>query len=106
MTDLSRVSIAAAVAVILLAPGADARAQGRGARSPEVGADRKVTFRLQAPNAKAVQVQGDFTAKTVDMAKDDQGVWSHTTEPLPPGSYQYWYVMDGLTMPDPVNTYV
>jgi len=53
-----------------------------------------------------VQVQGDVTAKTHDMTRDDKGVWSYTSEPLKPGSYQYWFVMDGLTMPDPVNTYV
>jgi enterochelin esterase family protein len=106
MADLSRVSIAAAVVVTLLTPSANAQTPGRGVLSPEVGADRTVTLRLQAPNAKAVQVQGDFTAKTLDMTKDDKGVWSHTSEPLKPGSYQYWYIMDGLTMPDPVNTYV
>ena len=83
-----------------------AHGQGRGVLSPEVTADRRIIFRLQAPNAKSVQVQGDFTAKTHDMTKDDNGVWSYTSEPLKPGSYQYWYVMDGLTMPDPVNTYV
>jgi enterochelin esterase family protein len=33
-------------------------------------------------------------------------VWSYTTEALKPSSYQYWFIMDGLTMPDPVNTYV
>jgi enterochelin esterase family protein len=71
-----------------------------------VTADRRLILRLQAPNARSVQVQGDFTAKTHDMARDDKGVWSYTSERLKPGSYQYWFVMDGLTMPDPVNTYV
>src|SRR5436190_20539721 len=108
MTRLSRASIVI-LGLVLMVPGVKAQppqAKGKGPRSPEVGADRKVTFRLQAPNAQAVQVQGDFTGKTLDMAKDDKGVWSYTSEPLKPGSYQYWYVMDGLTMPDPVNTYV
>jgi enterochelin esterase-like enzyme len=40
------------------------------------------------------------------MTKDDKGVWSFTSEALKPSSYQYWYVMDGLTTPDPANTYV
>jgi len=95
-----------AVTLILFGPLGIVQGQGRGVLSPEVTADRRIIFRLQAPNAKLVQVQGDFTAKTNDMTKDDNGVWSYTSEPLKPGSYQYWYVMDGLTMPDPVNTYV
>src|SRR4051812_7383283 len=106
MARLSRAVTTAAVTILLLGPPGNALGQGRGPSSPEVTADRRVTFRLQAPNAKSVQVQGDFTAKTHDMTKDDKGVWSYTSEPLKPGSYQYWYVMDGLTMPDPVNTYV
>ncbi len=84
-------------------------AQGRGggggvAASPVVGADHKITFRLQAPNAQSVQVLGDFTTDTLQMTKDARGVWSYTTDVLKPGYYQYWFVMDGLTMPDPVNT--
>ena len=74
--------------------------------SPEVSADHKITFRLQAPNAKTVQVAGDFSGDTFDLKKDDKGVWSYTTEALKPSSYQYWFIMDGLTMPDPLNTYV
>jgi len=98
----------AAIAIILLYPFGAVRGQGQGRRvvSPEVTADGCIILRLQAPNAKAVQVQGDFTPKVHDMARDDGGVWSFTSEPLRPGSYQYWFTMDGLTMPDPVNTYV
>ncbi|MGA2798573.1 MAG: alpha/beta hydrolase-fold protein [Thermoguttaceae bacterium] len=74
--------------------------------SPEVHADRTVTFRLLAPNAKEVQVNGDFTSKSFSMTKDDKGVWSITTEPLEPNTYGYNFIMDGLTMPDPNNTHV
>ena len=38
----------------------DAGQAGNLTRSPEVGDDRKITFRLQAPNARAVQVFGDL----------------------------------------------
>lgn len=96
----------AAVLVVFLGQLSTALGQGRGTVSPEVDADERVTFRLQAPNAKSVQVLGDFTAQTHDMTKDERGVWSYTSLPLKPGSYQYWFIMDGLTMPDPVNTYV
>src|SRR5690348_1138656 len=63
---------------------------GRGARggffapvrSPEVAADRRVTFRLRAPNAKEVLVLGIGPAGRLAMEKDEQGVWSITTEPM------------------------
>jgi enterochelin esterase-like enzyme len=75
-------------------------------RSPEVAADNRVTFRLLAPGAQTVNLLSDFTGETITMKKDALGVWSHTTPPLPPGYYQYWFVADGLTTPDPVNTHV
>ncbi len=75
-------------------------------RSPDIGADYRVTFRLLAPNAQAVNLMSDFTGDTLKMTKAENGVWSYTTDALKPGYYQYWFDMDGLTMPDPVNSYV
>src|SRR5437899_8104063 len=37
------------------------------------------------------------------MQKDDQGVWSVTTEPLAPDYYGYSFVADGVGMFDPSN---
>lgn len=37
------------------------------------------------------------------MARDDGGVWSHTTEPLPPDLYSYFFVVDGLPRSDELN---
>ena len=45
--------------------------------SPEVAVDRRVTFRLRAPEAKAVKVSGDFGAD-VDMQRSADGVWTAT----------------------------
>lgn len=112
LSCLPRAAVAAvtvAALSFLVSPtalGQERGSLGRSARSPEVGADRRVTFRLQAPNARTVSVAGDFTAKTIEMTKNGEGVWSFTTEPLKPSSYQYWFVMDGLTLPDPLNTHV
>lgn len=75
-------------------------------RSPEVSADYRVTFRLLAPGARAVSLLGDFSGAAIAMTKDERGLWSHTTEPLKPGYYQYWFDVDGLTTPDPINTHV
>ena len=41
-----------------------------------------------------------------DMTKDANGVWSFTTPKLAPSYYQYWFDVDGLTTPDPQNTFV
>ena len=74
MAQLSRAVTAAVAILILLGPPAHVRGQDRKVLSPEVTKERRVVFRLQAPNAKSVQVQGDLTAKTHDMTKDDKGV--------------------------------
>src|SRR4051812_15423706 len=82
-------------------------AQGRGApppqvKSPEIAPDRKVTFRLRAPNAKEVAVNGGAIGRHA-MTKDEQGVWSFTTDALEPEIYEYSFVVDGLSLPDPRN---
>src|SRR5579862_7566463 len=82
---------------------------GKGVKSPEVNADGTVTFRLPLPSLQKVELDGDFkerfTKGTVPMTKDEKGVWTATVK-VPPGSYQYWFIADGFTMPDPSNTHV
>jgi enterochelin esterase family protein len=73
--------------------------------SPEVAADRRVTFRLRAPEAKAVKVSGDFGADA-DMQRSDDGVWTATVGPLDPESYVYFFIADGVRLPDPGNPQV
>ena len=70
--------------------------------SPEVQADGRVTFRLRAPNAKEVQLRCEGV-KATNMLKDDQGVWSFTTERLGPDIYVYSFSVDGLHVIDPSN---
>jgi enterochelin esterase family protein len=79
-------------------------APGRGGanvRSPEVSADGSVTFRLRAANAKEVFVTG--IGQRLPMQKDEQGVWTATTEPLKPDLYAYSFSVDGATFTDPGN---
>jgi enterochelin esterase-like enzyme len=71
--------------------------------SPEVHPDNSVTFHFRAPNAKEVAVQIEGSAKPVPMQKDDQGVWSITTDPLTPDYYGYSFVADGVGLLDPSN---
>jgi enterochelin esterase family protein len=74
-------------------------------RSPEVAKDGRVTFRLRAPNARQVNLARAGT-RPVPMQKDEQGVWSVTTDPLPPDIYPYSFNVDGLTLADPSNPMV
>lgn len=80
---------------------------GRGSapvKSPEVGADKRVTFRLRAPTAKDVGVS--VGGKQLPMQKDEQGLWSVTSDPLAPDIYTYTLLIDGASMNDPSNRQV
>src|SRR3954470_1610593 len=80
---------------------------GRGAapvKSPEVAADGRVTFRLRAPNAKEVSVA--IGGKRLPMQKDEQGVWSLTTDPMTADIYTYSVVVDDTPINDPANRQV
>jgi enterochelin esterase family protein len=70
--------------------------------SPEVMPDGRVTFRLRAPDARQVQVHCEGV-KTTAMQKDDDGVWSLTSEPLEPDIYVYSFQVDGCRALDPNN---
>ena len=76
--------------------------------SPEVNADGTVTFRLVAPKAITAQVWGDFLpggGGVADM-KEENGVWTYTSEPLNAELYAYYFVVNGQAMLDPQNTYL
>jgi len=70
--------------------------------SPDVQPDHRVTFRFRDPNAKEVTFAREGT-QPVPMQKDDQGVWSITTDPLEPDYYGYTFVADGVGLIDPSN---
>src|SRR6202048_4977102 len=72
--------------------------------SPEVHPDNRVTFRFRAPNAKEVALSMEGTSKDLTTQKDEQGVWSVTTEPLTPDFYGYAFVADGVHLIDPSNS--
>jgi enterochelin esterase-like enzyme len=71
--------------------------------SPEVSADRRITLRLFAPNAKSVTANGELDGKPHPLTKGDNGVWSVTVGPLPPDIYTYAFTVDGITALDPQN---
>jgi enterochelin esterase-like enzyme len=95
-----------AMAILLgdfLAAGAPAQTPPAPVISPEVHADKSVTFRLRAPNDKEVAVSLEGVPKPIPMQKDDQGVWNVTTEPQAPDYYGYSFIADGVSMFDPSN---
>lgn len=80
--------------------------------SPEVHDNNTVTFRLMAPNATEVKITGSWIPQTsaapatVDMNRNEAGLWYYTTDALPSDLYSYSFIVDGLEMKDPNNVYV
>lgn len=92
---------------------------GQDIESAVVHDDNTVTFRFVAPDAKKVEVAGDFAEKAEEnpvggvvgtgllpMKKDENGVWTLTTKPLASEMYMYLFVVDGVATADPNNPYV
>lgn len=75
--------------------------------SPEISENKSVTFRLMAPNAKKVELQGDMLATNdpVAMIKQDDGLWTYTTPPVKSELYSYSFIVDGLKIRDANNVY-
>ena len=88
--------------------------------SPEILENNAIIFRVLAPEAKSVQVTGDFlpTEKMetpmgqmdgpgkTDLIKDENGVWKFTSQPLSPELYNYSFIIDGFTTTDPNNPFL
>jgi enterochelin esterase family protein len=92
------------------APAAGGRGAGRGpaapqVTSPEVSADRKITFRVAAPQAQSVRMSASDVPNIgqATLAKNDVGVWEVTVGPVPAGAYRYNFNIDGVATLDPRN---
>jgi enterochelin esterase-like enzyme len=90
---------------ILLLPGLVLAQPPRGPLvvSPQVHADKTVTFRYLAPLANEVKLSGQFLKAPMAMTKDAQGIWSVTVGPVKPDIYPYSFQVDGITTMDPAN---
>jgi enterochelin esterase family protein len=73
--------------------------------SPEVHADRTVTFRLRAAEARQVKVAGEWPGGAKELT-NNEGIWSVTLGPLEPDIYGYSLTIDGVTVVDPNNPWV
>jgi enterochelin esterase family protein len=85
-----------------MAPTAAAQFGPR-AVSPEVHADKTITFRYIAPDAKAVELTSQFLKKNIALVKGENGVWSVTTGKVKPDIYPYNFIVDGVSVADPQN---
>jgi enterochelin esterase family protein len=77
-------------------PAAAAASQPAFVPSPEIHPDRRVTFRLQAPEVSSVVVRGEFAPGPLTMQKNEAGLWSVTVGPVPPEIYHYNFFIDGV----------
>jgi enterochelin esterase family protein len=81
------------------------QAQAAPIRSPEVLADGRITFRLLAPRAAEVLLQGNWEGgRDLAMTRDGSGLWSVTTpQALQPELWAYTFSVDGVRTLDPRN---
>jgi 1,4-alpha-glucan branching enzyme len=64
---------------------------------------KKQVFHITEPDAENVLLVGDFTdwqQRAIPMEKGDGGVWTATVK-LPPGTYNYLFLVDGEWRDDP-----
>ena len=95
----------ACASMMVLTSSAQQELWGGANGAPLIQDDNTVTFAIKAPDAQQVQVQLDY-GEPIVMQRDTAGVWTHTTQVLPPDLYLYNYVVDGVKTLDPENVYI
>jgi len=89
-----------------IVPAQPSRSRGPRVVSPEIAADRHVTFRILAPKAQEVLLSGSDipgVGRGASMTKDPNGVWEVTLGPIDSGAYRYNFNVDGVSVIDPRN---
>ncbi|HPG39402.1 MAG TPA: alpha/beta hydrolase-fold protein [bacterium] len=71
--------------------------------SPQVHADRTVTFNFKAPQANQVELSTQFIKGPQALTKDSTGLWTITLGPVEPDIYPYNFIVDGISVADPNN---
>lgn len=106
MKSLCKIVLVTILAIVLFPCETAAQPGGPGLISPDVQKGRTVTFRFRAPNAKEVKLNAQFIAGQQSMIKDDKGVWSITLGPVEPDIYPYCFIVDGIQVADPGNSWI
>ena len=79
-----------------------ASAQQEERQSTITNDDGTVTFRYWNDKAKNVQVDVQFAGRN-PMTRDANGVWTATLGPAAPDMYPYCFIVDGVSIMDPLN---
>ena len=58
----------------------------------------RITFNYNAPDAKKVELSGQFLEKNVPMVRNSRGIWSATVRPAEADIYPYNFVVDGVAV--------
>lgn len=74
-----------------------------GREYPQVNSEGRVRVRVEAPDAKRVQL--DIGGVKYDLKKDDAGVWTGESAPQDEGFHYYQLNIDGASVPDPGSLY-
>ena len=76
--------------------------------SPVVMPDRRIAFRIVAPQARAVRLSASDIPGIgqAQLTKNEQGVWELVVGPLDAGAYRYNFNIDGVATIDPRNSAV
>ena len=80
--------------------GTPASTNIRSADYPQILPDNRVSFRINAPEAKKVQID---LGKKYDMKKDSSGTWTVTTDSIGQGFHYYSLVIDDVAVADPAS---
>ncbi len=101
-----KIVFAALLAAVLLPCETSGQAGSPEFIPTEVHKDRTVTFRFMAPDAKEVKLSAQFITGQQNMTKDDKGIWTITLGPVEPDIYPYCFVVDGIQVADPKNSWI
>lgn len=87
-------------------PGVPAPSNVRGKAYPRILPDRRIVFRVTAPDAKEVKVaprnnDSGLGLSPYPLTREADGTWSVTTPPVRPGFHYYELIVNGFRCPDP-----
>jgi enterochelin esterase-like enzyme len=74
-----------------------------GKEYPQVNSEGRVRVKIQAPDAKYVQL--DIGAVKYDLSRDEDGFWIGESAPQDEGFHYYQLNIDGASVPDPNSLY-
>ncbi len=106
VTTLYRLSFLTASVLFFLTGTCQAQPRSRSIESPQVHADRSITFQVLAPEVDSVVLNASWAGGSKPLERGDTGIWSLTIDPVQPGIYSYTYQLNGVQVLDPHNTRV